>query len=148
MSRLADSLPASLRQKVRSGQRIRDGTASSDESDEDDVINSKIARMSNKEAAAVLAGSWGRKQAYWMGDTADLEIGQDMQDAEDEEEAARDLEKSRLQAMNAEDFGDYSSSEDSDSDSEEDEAADHTGTLGSVSLGNTKVCISDNRSEC
>ena len=31
---------------------------------------------------------WGKKKAYWSGDTADLEIGQDVQDAEDEEEAA------------------------------------------------------------
>ena len=31
---------------------------------------------------------WGKKKNYWSGDTADLELGQDMQDAEDEEEAA------------------------------------------------------------
>ena len=31
---------------------------------------------------------WGKKKAYWSGDTADLEIGQDVQDAEDEEDAA------------------------------------------------------------
>ena len=35
------------------------------------------------------SSSWGKKKAYWSGDTADLEIGQDVQDAEDEEEAAK-----------------------------------------------------------
>ena len=32
---------------------------------------------------------WGKKSNYYSGDTADLEIGQDHLDAEDEEEAAK-----------------------------------------------------------
>lgn len=33
---------------------------------------------------------WGKKKStYWSGDTADLEIGQDVEDAEEEEEAAK-----------------------------------------------------------
>ena len=31
---------------------------------------------------------WGRKAAYYSADTTDLEIGQDVEDAKDEEEAA------------------------------------------------------------
>lgn len=32
---------------------------------------------------------WGKKRTYWTGDTADLEIGQSFEDAEDEEKAAK-----------------------------------------------------------
>ena len=38
--------------------------------------------------------SWGKKKVYWSGDTADLEIGQEMEDAEDEEKAAKVPESS------------------------------------------------------
>lgn len=34
------------------------------------------------------SSSWGKKSTYWTGDTADLEIGQDIEDAEEEEAAA------------------------------------------------------------
>jgi hypothetical protein len=33
--------------------------------------------------------AWGKRSEYWTGDTADLEIGQDFADAEDEERAAK-----------------------------------------------------------
>jgi hypothetical protein len=32
---------------------------------------------------------WGKKKTYWSGDTADLEIGQDIEDAIDEENAVK-----------------------------------------------------------
>jgi hypothetical protein len=37
--------------------------------------------------------NWGKKKTYWNGDTADLEIGQAMEDAEEEEAAAKVLIK-------------------------------------------------------
>jgi U3 small nucleolar RNA-associated protein 3 len=48
---------------------------------------------------------WGKKKkVYWDGDTADLEIGQDIQDAEDEEEAARELGRQQKSKLRDEDF--------------------------------------------
>ena len=71
---LVDKLDPKLRQKVLMGAKQR---AAVDEDDEDE---------DDKDAAAT--SKWGKKKAYWAGDTADLEIGQDVQDAEDEQEAA------------------------------------------------------------
>ena len=49
--------------------------------------------------------NWGsRKEAYYHGDTADLEIGQEEEDAHLEEEAAREVQKRSLSRMNEEDF--------------------------------------------
>lgn len=48
---------------------------------------------------------WGKKKSlYYHGDTADIEIGQNKEDAFDEEEAAKDIESSRFQVMDDEDF--------------------------------------------
>jgi hypothetical protein len=53
------------------------------------LILSYILRdESDEESVEEKEEGWGKKKAYWSGDTADLEIGQDVQDAEDEEEAA------------------------------------------------------------
>jgi hypothetical protein len=72
MRDLLEKLPAEARHKILSGKRL-EGESESD-SDDDEDENS----------------GWGRKKsAYWSGDTADLEIGQDIQDAEDEELAAK-----------------------------------------------------------
>ena len=48
---------------------------------------------------------WGnRKSSYYNGDTADLELGQEEQDAFDEEEAAKEVEASRFKSMTDDDF--------------------------------------------
>jgi len=48
---------------------------------------------------------WGQKKKnYYHGDTADLELGQEMEDAELEEEAGREVLKARLQRMEESDF--------------------------------------------
>lgn len=66
---LVNALPARLRQKV-----LKKGAAEED---------------SEEEAEAEEDEGWGaKKKAYYSGDTADLEIGQDAEDAKDEEEAA------------------------------------------------------------
>ncbi len=108
-------MPASLRQKVLSGQKIRVDGESSDSSDEDDDFKSKTNKLSNADAAAALTGNWGKKRNYWSGDTADLEIGQDMQDALDEEKAANSLQASRLRDMDIKDFAPSSDESDNDS---------------------------------
>ena len=64
-------------------------------SDDDDAYGDKSNKLLN----------WGdKKHSYYHGDTADLEIGQDVEDAYLEEEAAREVEKAQLDDMDDEDF--------------------------------------------
>jgi U3 small nucleolar RNA-associated protein 3 len=87
---------------------------SSNESDEDqEMVDSDV-----EDEAAPLSSSddeedevqenirdWGRKKsAYYNGDTADLEIGQDKEDAILEEQAAKQVQAARFQNMTEEDF--------------------------------------------
>jgi U3 small nucleolar RNA-associated protein 3 len=70
---------------------------------------------------------WGKKKAaYYNGDTADLEIGQDEEDAYLEEEAAKEVQAARYDEMSEDDFV--------LSDTEEDkkEADDEVGELSSA----------------
>eukprot|EP01083_Nonionella_stella_P119971 359008_1 len=49
--------------------------------------------------------NWGKqKKDYYNGDTADLEIGQEIEDAELEEEAGKEVLKTRLEGMTEDDF--------------------------------------------
>jgi len=49
--------------------------------------------------------NWGAKKSmYYHGDTADLEIGQDEVDAYEEEEAAKEVQASRYEQMDEDDF--------------------------------------------
>ncbi len=65
------------------------------DSDDDDAFGAKSHKLLN----------WGdKKHSYYHGDTADLEIGQDVEDAYLEEEAAREVEKAQLDDMDDEDF--------------------------------------------
>lgn len=67
---MIDQLPAELRQRALYGGVGQEDDDEEQEEDEDD-------------------DRWGKKKTYWSGDTADLEIGQDIEDAEDEETAAK-----------------------------------------------------------
>ena len=79
---------------------------SSDE-DEDFDLNAKTDVM-----------DWGnRKRDYYHGDTADLEIGQEEEDAELEEEAGEEVLNARLKDMDEDDFM-LEGKSDSDSDVE------------------------------
>jgi len=138
LKRLVDGLPSSLKQKVLMGQKIDVGGSDAD-SDDDVAADAKLLRITNADAAAALVGNWGKKKHYWAGDTADLEIGQDMQDALDEEEAANELQENRLRSMDMKDYGSSSS----DSDSELEEAVPQKkgiSRLGTTVLGKIKVC--------
>jgi hypothetical protein len=57
--------------------------------DDDDVLGADV--NDKDEINTILSKKWGKRKDYWTGDTADLEIGQEFADAEDEEEAAKDL---------------------------------------------------------
>mmetsp|Transcript_20286 Transcript_20286/g.42428 ORF Transcript_20286/g.42428 Transcript_20286/m.42428 type:complete len:694 (-) Transcript_20286:38-2119(-) len=87
---------ASKRAKQERVKAIEEELASSDDSDSDSE--------DDDEGQSNLL-NWGdKKHSYYHGDTADLEIGQDVEDAYLEEEAGREVEKARLDAMDDADF--------------------------------------------
>jgi U3 small nucleolar RNA-associated protein 3 len=74
---------------------------SDDEDDDDDVKNLKEQLKTASEDPR----NWGKKKSmYYHGDTADLEIGQEKEDAFLEEEAAKEVQASRFQEMDEDDF--------------------------------------------
>ena len=71
-----------------------DGSVSSDGDNDDDI-----------DMAQEDPRNWGKKKSmYYHGDTADLEIGQEEDDAFLEEEAAQEIQKSRFEEMDEDDF--------------------------------------------
>jgi len=77
--------------------------ASSDEDDDDSGSDEDDEDEEARSHQRIL--NWGdNKQSYYHGDTADLEIGQDEEDAYLEEEAGREVEKARLDGMDDADF--------------------------------------------
>ncbi len=71
-----------------------DGSVSSDDDYDDDMDLDKEDPR-----------NWGKKKSlYYHGDTADLEIGQEEDDAFLEEEAAQEIQKSRFEEMDEDDF--------------------------------------------
>jgi U3 small nucleolar RNA-associated protein 3 len=84
-------------QRAKKSQAIASSDSEGDASDSEDDDDSRDE--SNK-----LLNWGGKKYSYYHGDTADLEIGQDVEDAYLEEEAAREVEKAQLDDMDDEDF--------------------------------------------
>ena len=83
---------------------------SSDDDDDNDA-NHNTSRV---------VRDWGRsKKDYYHGDTADLEIGQEQEDALLEEEAAKELQAARYEQMKEEDFALSSDDDDKDDDDKE-----------------------------
>lgn len=86
--------------------------SSSDDDDDSDDDEEKKSNLLN----------WGaKKNSYYHGDTADLEIGQDVDDAYLEEEAGREVEKARLEDMEE---GDFMLDGDDDVEEEEEEVVE------------------------
>ena len=84
-------------QRQKKNRAADDASSSSSDDDDDDAM------MDNMEPEDVR--DWGRKKSmYYHGDTADLEIGQEKDDAYLEEEAARELQSSRYADMSEDDF--------------------------------------------
>lgn len=74
---------------------------------------------------------WGsKKSAYYHGDTADLEIGQDEQDAFLEEEAAKEVQAARYEQMHEDDFvmSDNEEEKKADQDEADEKPVDMRGT--------------------
>ena len=117
-----------------------DASVSSDSDDDDDDDDGKTNVL-----------DWGsKKSAYYHGDTADLEIGQDEEDAELEEEAGREVVKARLETMDERDFllGEDDGEESDDDDDDEESKGDESGgkkTTSSSSGVETLSALSDGR---
>jgi len=74
-----------------------DESSSSDSESEDEDLKEMMAADDPR--------NWGKKKAlYYNGDTADLEIGQEEEDALLEEDAAKEVQASRFQEMEEDDF--------------------------------------------
>jgi len=79
--------------KAENYSSSEDSSSSDDDDDEEEVMMNDDPR------------NWGKKKSlYYHGDTADLEIGQEEEDAYLEEEAAQEIQKSRFEEMDEEDF--------------------------------------------
>lgn len=87
--------PAAL--VTRERQKAESFSSDDDSSDEDNDERLELQESNVRD--------WGsKKSAYYHGDTADLEIGQDEQDAFLEEEAAQQVQEARYKQMEEEDF--------------------------------------------
>ena len=97
-------------------QASSSSSSSSDNSDSEDEEDDKTSKLFN---------NWGTtKSSYYHGDTADLEIGQSVNDAYLEEEAGREVELARLDELDELDFmldddGDHDDDDDGEGDTEE-----------------------------
>jgi len=101
-----------LRQAAR-GTTSTDSSSDDNKSDDDDQDEDDEEEIED-------VRNWGRKKStYYHGDTADLEIGQDEEDAFLEEEAAKEVQAARLEDMDEEDF--MLSDDDDDDDDEDDD---------------------------
>jgi U3 small nucleolar RNA-associated protein 3 len=79
-----------------------DSYSDTDSDDDDDDIKNLKEQL---KAASEDPRNWGKKKSmYYHGDTADLEIGQEEEDAFLEEEAAKEVQASRFQEMDEDDF--------------------------------------------
>lgn len=131
LDQLVDNLPADLRQRVRMGK-----TEDDDEDEEDDM------EEGDDSLSHTLSG-WGKKSNYYSGDTADLEIGQDQADAEDEEAAANELRKEQLSKRQERDYDDSEAKSDSDIEESEPSKAlnKQLNQLSTQTTGHGKVMI-------
>lgn len=97
---------------------LQDESYGEDEVSDDD---SSIEGMDDIPKTDLL--NWGkRKKDYYNGDTADLEIGQEIEDAELEEEAGKEILKARLEGLTEQDY----MLDEEDEEEEEDKDVDET----------------------
>ncbi|GAX09817.1 hypothetical protein FisN_11Lh208 [Fistulifera solaris] len=74
-------------------------------SDDDAEVSVSSSDEEEEEEEMQDVRNWGRnKKAYYHGDTADLEIGQEIDDAYLEEEAAKEVQRARYEEMSDDDF--------------------------------------------
>ena len=82
----------SLQRKSKDSSSETDSSSSSSDEEDDEMDKDDVR-------------DWGKKKsAYYHGDTADLEIGQEKEDAHLEEEAAKEVQAARYKDMSEEDF--------------------------------------------
>ncbi len=118
---------------VRHEQNAAAMASSSDVDDDDDDDSEDEDDDDNKPQKLL---NWGdKKHSYYHGDTADLELGQDIEDAYLEEEAGREVEKARLEEMDDADFmldGVGGDNEDADVDQEDENKSSQTKSKSNV----------------
>lgn len=86
---------------LRDDDQLEEGE--SDDDDDDGEVSVSSSEEEEEELQDVR--NWGRnKKAYYHGDTADLEIGQEIDDAYLEEEAAKEVQRARYEEMSDDDF--------------------------------------------
>jgi U3 small nucleolar RNA-associated protein 3 len=109
--------------KEKALRNIQQELSSSSEDEDDEEMEAEDIR------------DWGkRKAAYYHGDTADLEIGQDEEDAFLEEEAAKEVQAARYEDMAEEDFMLSDDDDDEKADKAEDKSSkDKAAAEGRVS---------------
>jgi len=82
-----------------------DGSSDDDDDDDDENASSSSEDEFENQAAETDVLNWGKsKRDYYHGDTADMEIGQEIEDAELEEEAGKEVVKVRMEGMSEDDF--------------------------------------------
>lgn len=135
-----DSSDESSVEKKRALDQQGDGSDdTSDESDEEDDDDDDSSTDMEEPETDVM--NWGkRKRDYYHGDTADLELGQEVEDAELEEEAGREVLKTRMEGMAEEDFmldDDDDDEGESEGESESDEKQTKDGKLTTLATAMT-----------
>lgn len=117
---MLSQLPPHLQAAAR---RAAAGASSSDSEEDEEGAGKK------RGAAAAATLKWGKsRKAYYDADTADLEIGQEFEEAEEEELAALEQQRASYHGMTAADFGDEASSSESEDDGDNENDND---TIGS-----------------
>lgn len=135
-----DSSDESSVEKKQALDQQGDGSDdTSDESDEEDDDDDDSSTDMEEPETDVM--NWGkRKRDYYHGDTADLELGQEVEDAELEEEAGREVLKTRMEGMVEEDFmldDDDDDEGESEGESESDEKQTKDGKLTTLATAMT-----------
>eukprot|EP00752_Nemacystus_decipiens_P007260 g6499.t1 len=95
--------------------------APSDDDDDDD----------SEEGGGKFGAGWGKsRSSYYNADTADLEIGQEFEDAEAEEEAALELQRASYKRLDPADYGEEEEEEEEEGGDEEGESTERVAAKG------------------
>lgn len=87
--------------ELRDTEKAEEGFSS----DDDDDAEVSVSSSEEEDEELQDVRNWGRnKKAYYHGDTADLELGQETDDAYLEEEAAKEVQRARYEEMADDDF--------------------------------------------
>ena len=124
-----DSSVDSIPKKKRAAHEDASDETPDDSDDDGESDSDGDSSVGSFEAPETDVLNWGkRKKDYYHGDTADLELGQQVEDAELEEEAGREVLKTRMEGMTENDFmlDDDDDEDNSDNDGQDDKSKSKT----------------------